>query len=147
MLAEQNLPIGRLLKFATKCSQPVADAYAAPFPGTYTCMHACTHARMFPTDSTYKAGAAKWPLLVPLWRGMPVAVDTSAAVEFFEKNGSKYGVLVMFSDNDPVTSGAKPQMLHLFPDAAVVDVHGGWHFLQEEHGELLASNLIKHVKL
>lgn len=131
LLLEQHLPVRRIMKKAMKLNDEVADAYSAPFP-----------------DSTYKAGAAQWPLLVPLRPGTPVAVDIAEAVEFYADPARwTGGALIMFSDNDPVTRTAKDAIVELFPNAPVVDIHGGGHFLQEEKGPELAANILKHVKL
>ena len=67
MAAGQYLPIGRVFKLACttsiyKINSKAIAAYDAPFP-----------------SALYRAGPAKWPLLVPLSMSMAAATDMVAA--------------------------------------------------------------------
>jgi len=129
LLLGTNLPVERVFSFALKkhnVDPRVVSAYAAPFP-----------------SRLYKAGAAKWPLLVPLFKDDPVTAHMEAARNCLKT--WKKPALVMFSDSDPVTRGSEKLFLNIIPHAKNVVVKGAGHFLQETHGELLADNVIKFL--
>ena len=98
--------------------------YEAPFP-----------------DNTYKAGVAKWPLMMPLFRDDPVGLRTNQARHFL-KTWTK-PALIMFSDADPITKGQEQIFKRLLPHAKEVEISGGAHFLQDTHGEDLARNIVE----
>ena len=106
-----DLPVGRVLKMGVEKKElltpEVIAAYEAPFP-----------------DASYKAGAAVWPLLVPLKPEDPGAAEMAAAREVLSR--WEKPVLVMFSDSDP-------------------KIRGAGHFLQEENGEELAEHILKFM--
>lgn len=130
--AEKNpdLPIGFILQGATstELSSEVIAAYEAPFPNP---------------DS--KAGAAQFPLLVPLTEedpGVAEMVKVADALTRWEKP-----VLVAFSDSDPVfpqRSGEK--LADRIPGAVdFVPIEGASHFLQEDKGEEIAQHVIRFL--
>lgn len=130
-LLQRQLPISFLFQsaFGSSVTPEIIAAYSAPFPST-----------------KHKAGAAKWPLIVPIFSWMPVAVDTKKAKLFLASHFKK-PVLIMFSDNDPITRGQDKEFKKLFPHASQVRIHGGGHFLQEEKGEELAKHIIHFLEL
>ena len=82
LLLGTNLPVSKLMTFAfqrNNVSQEVVEAYNAPFPS-----------RLF------KAGAAKWPLMVPLLKDDPVTAHLEAARNCLKT--WRKPVLVMFGD-------------------------------------------------
>ena len=122
--AESNpdLPIGFILQGATTSSleEDIVAAYEAPFPTPES-----------------KAGAAAFPLLVPLQSSDQGAVEMAHvrdALEMWHKP-----VLVAFSDNDPIFSQrAGERLAGRIPGAIFVPIEGASHFLQEDKGEEIA---------
>lgn len=130
--AEKNpdLPVGSIIQGATTTQLPddVVAAYEAPFPNP---------------DS--KAGAAQFPLLVPLTEedpGVAEMVKVADALTRWEKPA-----LVAFSDSDPVfpqRSGEK--LADRIPGAVdFVPIEGASHFLQEDKGEEIAQHVIRFL--
>jgi haloalkane dehalogenase len=124
--AERNpdLPVGFVIQSATKSELPqeVLDAYEAPFPNVES-----------------KAGAAQFPLLVPLEEGDPGAAEMRAVSEHLAR--WKKPALVCFSDSDPIfTPRAGQRFVDHIPGAAPLYVtEGAAHFLQEDKGEEIAG--------
>ena len=124
--AERNpdLPVGFVIQSATKSELPqeVLDAYEAPFPTVES-----------------KAGAAQFPLLVPLDEGDPGAPEMRAVSEHLAR--WKKPALVCFSDSDPIfTPRAGQRFKDHIPGAAPLSViEGAAHFLQEDKGEEIAG--------
>ncbi len=122
-----DLPVGFVIKGATKSnpSEEIIAAYEAPFP-----------------DASYKAGAAMFPLLVPIAptdEASPVMVKTREALKQWHKPA-----LVMFSDSDPITAGGDEFFRRIIPtakDEPAVTIRDAAHFLQEDKGEEIAENI------
>jgi haloalkane dehalogenase len=123
-----DLPIGMILQGATTSELPseVVAAYEAPFPTQ---------------DS--KAGAQRFPLLVPLTHddpGVPEMQSVRAALSGWTKPA-----LVAFSDTDPVFPypQAGEQFIELIPSAGEqVRIEGAAHFLQEDRGREIADAML-----
>jgi haloalkane dehalogenase len=129
-----NFPIGRVIRGALadgdRLTAEAKEAYEAPFP-----------------DATYKAGAASWPLLVPISPDDPGAKEMKKAREVFS-NWEK-PVLVMFSDGDPITGPGYQFFRDLFPtakDQPEVIIKDAGHFLQEEKGEEIAGHILDFIE-
>ncbi len=97
-------------------SEADKKAYDAPFP-----------------DESFKAGARRFPALVPITPEHPSVEENKAAwkvLEAFEKP-----FLTAFSDQDPVTKGGEKIFQERVPGAKGqphVTIEGGGHFLQED---------------
>merc|ERR1719320_1347524 len=117
------LPVEFLFNKIVGFPKEVAEAYSMPFPSVL-----------------YKAGAAKWPLLV-----LSETVNSSMQEtrDFIKK--WKKPALVMFSDGDPITRGEEKFFLRSIPHAQHELVTEAGHFLQEEKGEELAENIIRFM--
>jgi haloalkane dehalogenase len=120
-----ELPIGEIVSMGTKrgLSDVEKAAYLAPYP-----------------EEAYKAGARRFPALVPITPEHPSVEENKAAwkvLETFEKP-----VLTAFSDGDPVSKGGERVFKDRVPGAKGQDhtiVEGGGHFLQEDKpAELVA---------
>jgi haloalkane dehalogenase len=123
-----DLPIGMILQGATttELSPEVVAAYEAPFP-----------------TKESKAGAQRFPLLVPLTDddpGVPEMQAVRAALSGWSKPA-----LVAFSDTDPVFPfpQAGEQFTELIPSAGEqVRIEGAAHFLQEDRGREIADAML-----
>ena len=123
----EHYPYKFLFKYLVGFRDEIATAYAAPFP-----------------SAEYKAGPAKWPLLVPVMESDPVACDMRMNRKFFES--WRKPCLVMFSDRDPITKGMDKFFIKLIPSSEHVTIHGAGHFLQEDKGEEIARNIVQFAK-
>jgi haloalkane dehalogenase len=123
-----DLPIGMIIQGATTTDLPpeVVAAYEAPFP-----------------NAESKAGAQRFPLLVPLTEdepGVPEMIETRDALAGWDKP-----VLVAFSDTDPVFPFPKAgdRFTELIPTAGEqVRIEGAAHFLQEDRGREIADAML-----
>jgi haloalkane dehalogenase len=138
MACGQYLPVGRVFKLACttniySISPKAQAAYDAPFP-----------------SSLYRAGPAKWPLLVPLSHSMTVAADMMAARDFLKQ--WQKPALIMFSDKCFVSRGLDGFFMKLIPwcvehaDDCHITIRGAGHFLQEEVGEQLSMHTLNFMK-
>jgi haloalkane dehalogenase len=124
-----DLPIGVIIQGATTTDLPpeVVAAYEAPFPTPES-----------------KAGAQRFPLLVPLTEddpGVPGMRATQEALRRWDKPA-----LVAFSDSDPVFPYPKAgdQFTSLIPTAGEqVRIGGAAHFLQEDRGVEIAEAMLE----
>ena len=132
--AERNpdLPIGFIVEGATTSDldERVKAAYEAPFPTPES-----------------KAGAAQFPLIVPIEEGMAGAAEMRAVTD--ELSRWEKPALVAFSDSDPVFPFPKAgqQFVELIPSAdEQVKIEGAAHFLQEDRGEEIADHLLRLIE-
>ena len=131
--AEKNpdLPVGMVMQGATttELSDDVVAAYEAPFPTTES-----------------KAGAAQFPLLVPISEdeaGAASMGEVADALGRWEKP-----TLLAFSDTDPVFPypRAGERFIEMIPAATgQVKIEGAAHFLQEDRGERIAAEILKFL--
>lgn len=131
--AEKNpdLPVGFVIQSATTTQLPddIVAAYDAPFPTTES-----------------KAGAAQFPLLVPITEDAPGTEKMRAITDDLSRWNKP--ALVAFSDSDPVFPYPKAGQLFcdLIPTAGEqVRIEGAAHFLQEDRGEQLAEVLLSRL--
>jgi len=131
--AEKNpdLPVGMVLQGATTTdlAPAIVAAYEAPFP-----------------DAASKAGAATFPLLVPIDESAPGAAEMTAVMDALSR--WEKPALVAFSDSDPVfpSPRAGQVFVDLIPGAGEqVTIEGGGHFLQEDRGEQIAAAILEWI--
>ena len=123
--------IGRII--AGGCAEPLTDdviaAYDAPFP-----------------DDSYKAGARRFPSLVPTTPDDPSHAANTRAWEILRTFDKPF--LCAFSDRDPITGGGERQFLGHVPGTAGqphTTIEGGGHFLQEDRGPELARVIVDFI--
>lgn len=108
----------------------VVAAYDAPFP-----------------DDRYKAGARRFPVLVPISPDDPAAAPNRKAWEALRRWTKPF--LTAFSDSDPITSGADRVLQQEIPGASGqphTTIPKAGHFLQEDNGERLAGVIVDFLQ-
>ncbi len=125
-----ELPVGRILQGATTTELPddVVAAYDAPFP-----------------DESYKAGARRFPTLVPITPDDPAAPANRAAWE--KLRALELPLLTAFSDSDPITGAyvSRFQELPCAQGQPHTTIRNGGHFLQEDQGEELGRVVVDFI--
>jgi len=114
----------------TELSDEVVAAYDAPFP-----------------DDRYKAGARRFPMLVPASPDDPAAAPNRKAWEVLRRWEKPF--LTAFSDQDPVTHGADRLLQEEIPGTRGqphTTIVGGGHFVQEDRGEELARVIVDFIR-
>jgi haloalkane dehalogenase len=124
-----DLPIGMIMQgaTATELAPDVVAAYEAPFP-----------------TAASKAGAQRFPLLVPLTDEDPGAAEMAGVQEALGR--WEKPVLVAFSDGDPVFPypQAGEVFTELIPSAGEqVRIEGASHFLQEDRGPEIVEAMLE----
>ena len=127
-----ELPIGFILQSASKrpLSDAVRAAYEPPFP-----------------DESYKAGARRFPLLVPIAPDDPAVPANLAAWQGLERFERPF--LTAFGDGDPITRGADRVLQARIPGAKGqphTTLKDAGHFLQEDAGEELGDVVAAFVR-
>jgi haloalkane dehalogenase len=127
-----EFPVGAIVQGG--CASPLAPeviaAYDAPFP-----------------DESYKAGARRFPTLVPDSPDDPAAAPNRKAWETLRR--WKKPFLTAFSDSDPITRGGELLLRDAIPGAKGqphTTITGGGHFLQEDKGEELARVVVDFIE-
>jgi haloalkane dehalogenase len=113
-----------------RITKDIVGAYEAPFP-----------------DVKYKAGAAVWPLLVPISPDDHAAAEMRHAREVLSRWNKP--ALVMFSDKDPITGGGDNFFRSLIPtakDQPEIVIKDAGHFLQEEKGQEISQHILDFIK-
>ena len=122
-----DLPIGSIIQGATSTQLPedVVAAYEAPFP-----------------DAASKAGAAQFPVLVPMTSEDPGAAEMGRVADALTR--WEKPALVAFSDSDPIfPQRAGERLAERIPGAVgFVPIEGASHFLQEDQGEAIAARVL-----
>jgi haloalkane dehalogenase len=131
--AERNpdLPVGFVIQGATTTdlAAEVVAAYEAPFPTPES-----------------KAGAAQFPLIVPIADDSPGAAEMKGVLDALSSWDRP--AMVAFSDSDPVFPF--PRSGQVFCDAIAtageqVKIEGAAHFLQEDAGEQIAERILERL--
>jgi haloalkane dehalogenase len=122
-----ELPIGDIVAMGTKkgLSDAVKAAYVAPFP-----------------DETYKAGARRFPALVPVTPEHASVAENKAAWEVLSRFTKP--VLTLFSDSDPVTKGGERVFQERVPGTngqPHTTIKDAGHFLQEDAPDELVAHI------
>jgi haloalkane dehalogenase len=126
-----DLPVGKVMQSstATELDEATLAAYEAPFPTRES-----------------KAGAAAFPLLVPIREGDPGAAEMLKVKDRLA--AWDIPAIVIFSDGDPVF---RPEVGHrmakMLPgahDYAEI-IEGAAHMLQEDKGEEIAQRILDWV--
>lgn len=132
--AERNpdLPVGMVVSGGTFTDllEDVVAAYEAPFP-----------------NAESKAGAARFPLIVPMDENDAGAPEMAAVRD--ELSRWEKPCLVAFSDQDPVFPYPRggEAFTSLIPGAAEqVRIEGAAHFLQEDRGEAIAGEMVRFMQ-
>jgi haloalkane dehalogenase len=126
-----NFDVGGIISRAvvSQLSPEIVAAYNAPYP-----------------DDTYKAGARKFPLLVPTNPEDPAAEPNRQAWKILASSGIPF--LTAFSDQDPITKGGESVFHQLLPGCEGqkhITTQGAGHFLQEDKGEELAEIMVGFI--
>jgi haloalkane dehalogenase len=122
-------PVANILQGATarELSPEELAAYDAPFP-----------------DESYKAGARRFPALVPDRPDDPGAVDNRAAWEGLRSFAGPF--VCAFGDSDPNTRGADRVLIQQIAGAAGQShetLSDTAHFCQEDAGQRLAEIIVE----
>ena len=126
------LPIGFILDGGSTRTLSEAEkaAYEAPFP-----------------DETYKAGARRFPALVPITPEHASVAENLAAWKVLERFEKPF--LTAFSDQDMVTKGGEAVFQARVPGAKGQPhtiIKGGGHFLQEDAPDELVGVIDRFIR-
>jgi haloalkane dehalogenase len=124
----EGFDVGRIVNAGSvrDLSPEEVAAYDAPFP-----------------DDSFKAGARRFPSLVPITPDDPAAAPNRAAWETLKTWQRPF--VCAFGDSDPITRGADGMLQALIPGAAGqphVTLEGAGHFSQEDAAPELARVVV-----
>jgi haloalkane dehalogenase len=127
-----DLDVGRVIQAATTTEPPddVVAAYDAPFP-----------------SAEAKAGPASFPLLIPRSDEEDGAAEMRTVADQLSR--WQKPALVAFSDSDPFSPypRAGERFVDLIPTVdQQVKIEGAGHFLQEDAGERIATEVLAFLK-
>ena len=126
-----DLPVGTIVRSGCLSEPPpdVVAAYDAPFDTRES-----------------KAGAARFPLIVPLTAEDAGAAEMLAVREALRAWNKP--AMVLFSDSDPVfPPGTAKAMAQLIPTVREPEIlAGASHFLQEDRGEHIAERILDFIR-
>ena len=125
-------PFGMVIQGATQVELTAEElaAYQAPYP-----------------NEDYTAGAKIFPALVPTSSDDPESENNRQAWKNVFAQWTK-PLITLFGDKDPITAGGERVFHKLVPgtkEQAHATIEGGGHFIQEDHGPLLAEHIIKFI--
>ena len=126
------MPVGQLVKAACvkDVSREVVNGYDAPFP-----------------DETFKEGARRFPVLVPISSDDPAGPANRSAWEVLERWEKPF--LTAFSDSDPITRGGDEVFKQRIPGTRGqphTTIRDAGHFLQEDSGEAFARAVVDFMR-
>ncbi len=126
-----EFPVGMILQGGTSrtLTEQELAAYNSPFP-----------------EERYKAGARRFPLLVPVTPEHASVAENLEAWKVLSAFDKPF--LTAFSDKDPVTKGGARVFVERVAGAKGqphVTLHGGGHFLQEDHPDELVKLIADFV--
>ncbi|MCL4145739.1 UNVERIFIED_CONTAM: hypothetical protein GTU68_063617 [Idotea baltica] len=125
------MPVGWIIKAGShqKLTAAAKKAYDAPFP-----------------SAKYKAGAKIFPALVPANQqdpAVPYMLNAREVLKSWQKPA-----FVLFSDKDPIMSGAWKWFYNNIPtakDQPQITIKDAGHFLQEDKGEEIAEHIVEFM--
>jgi haloalkane dehalogenase len=125
-------PVGTIVSSGTvrKLGPAEIAAYDAPYP-----------------DESYKAGARRFPALVPITPEHASVAENKAAWQVLATFDKPF--LTAFSDSDPITKGGERVFQERVPGAKGqkhVTIAGGGHFLQEDKPHELVELLDSFIR-
>ena len=128
-----NLPVGTVVERAIQDAEHWSDAIKAAYDAP------------FPTPES-KAGAAVWPLLVPMSSDDPLAQTMRQTRDRLARWSKP--ALVLFAPDDPILGGAFSFFRSLIPTAENQPealLPGAGHFVPEERSEAVAQHIIEFL--
>ncbi|XP_068245432.1 haloalkane dehalogenase-like [Palaemon carinicauda] len=124
----RHVPVKTVFTVASDAPKSaVHGGYKAPFP-----------------SALYKAGPAKWPLIIPLSIDDPVAIENQRVAAILRKWEGP--VLIAYSDREVFTISGKRFFESIFPYACTSTIQEAGHFLQEDQGPAVAQLILKFMR-
>ncbi|MFZ0888223.1 MAG: haloalkane dehalogenase [Candidatus Binataceae bacterium] len=154
VVANTGLPTGegfsegfsRWLEFSqTAPSLPISDIVGMGCQRTLSAAEKAAYDAPFP-DESYKAGARRFPALVPVTPQHGSVAENKAAWKVLESFTRPF--LTAFSDGDPITSGGERIFQERVPGAKGqphVTIRNAGHFLQEDKPDEIADLLHRFI--